>query len=79
MKMEFKHKITREIVETINPVKVTAATQWAVIYEADGSSIEIKSEDMQARIIFENGHISLRGEFKVMQRNPPAQKKHLSD
>ena len=70
MDFELKHKVTQEATEQFEAVSVTAHTRLATIKQADGSGLEIVSDDLQARIIFENGRISLKGEFKIKQRIP---------
>lgn len=70
MDFELKHKVIQEATEQFEAVSVTAHTRWATIKQADGSGLEIVSDDLQARIIFENGRISLKGEFKIKRRIP---------
>lgn len=70
MDFEIKHKVTQEATEQFEAVSVTAHTRWATIKQADGSGIEIVSDDLQARIIFEDGRIRLKGPFTIKQRIP---------
>lgn len=70
MDFEIKHKVTQESTEQFEAVSVIAHTRWATIKQADGSGIEIVSDDTQARIIFENGRIRLKGSFTIKQRIP---------
>ncbi|MFY9151681.1 MAG: hypothetical protein WAO52_06695 [Prolixibacteraceae bacterium] len=70
MEMLFKHRITKEITENIEPIKIIAHTKWLGIFQADGSCIELKAVNFsdQTRIIIENGKIRTEGDFKVIHR-----------
>lgn len=70
MDFELKHKVIQEATEQFEAVSVTAHTRWATIKQADGSGLEIVSDDLQASIIIEDGRISLKGEFTIKQRIP---------
>lgn len=70
MDFELKHKVTQEATEQFEAVSVTAHTQWATIKQADGSGLEIVSDDLQASIIIEDGRIRLKGPFTIKRRIP---------
>ena len=75
MELQFKHRVTKELTESIEPIRVVAHTQWVGIFQADGSYIELAADNIldQPRIIFENGKIRTEGEFKIKQRTDTQQ------